>query len=160
MGSPKKDNKGNRATTTVTCPACRAKNRIPDASRGRPRCGTCHVDLPWLSNVSGRDFDTVIARSSLPVLVDLWAPWCGPCRTIAPILERLAVERAGTLRVVKVNVDKAPEVSARLRVQGIPTMVLFDGGKEIARQVGAVPAARIGQWLDSELAPRTGRRST
>ncbi len=101
--------------------------------------------------MTGGAFDAVIAKSPLPTLVDLWAPWCGPCRTIAPILERLAVERAGRLRIVKVNVDLAPEVSARLRVQGIPTMVLFDGGKEIARQVGAMPGAKIGQWLDTAL---------
>ncbi len=138
-------------STNVRCPSCGATNRVPDAAKGRPRCGTCHADLPWLSNVTGGAFDAVIAKSPLPTLVDLWAPWCGPCRTIAPILERLAVERAGRLRIVKVNVDLAPEVSARLRVQGIPTMVLFDGGKEIARQVGAMPGAKIGQWLDTAL---------
>lgn len=142
------------ASTTVTCPSCGGKNRVPDAARGRPRCAKCHADLPWLSNVTGGAFDGVIAASPLPTLVDLWAPWCGPCRTIAPILETLSVERAGRLRIVKVNVDHAPEVSARLGVQGIPTMVLFDGGEEVARQVGAMPGPQIGRWLDSAL---TGR---
>ncbi len=92
--------------------------------------------------------------AAVPTLVDLWAPWCGPCRTIAPILEKLSVERAGRLRIVKVNVDKAPEVSARLGVQGIPTMILFDGGKEVARQVGAMPGPQIGRWLDGSLSGR------
>ena len=141
-------------STNVRCPSCGATNRVPDAAKGRPRCGTCHTDLPWLSNVTGGAFDGVIATSPVPTLVDLWAPWCGPCRTIAPILEKLAVERAGKLRIVKVNVDLAPDVSAGLRVQGIPTMVLFDGGKEISRQVGALPEAKISRWLDASLSGR------
>lgn len=135
--------------TLVTCPACSARNRISHTARGRPRCAKCKKDLPWLDDVSGAEFRSVIESSPLPTLVDLWAPWCGPCRVIAPALEKLAVDRAGSLRIVKVNVDQAPDVSARLRVQGIPTMVLFDGGKEISRQVGAMPGDRIARWLDS-----------
>ena len=100
----------------------------------------------------------VAATSSLPIVVDLWAPWCGPCRMVAPELELLAAERAGKLRVVKVNVDEAPAVSARLGVQGIPTMLLFVGGAEVGRQVGALPGAALRSWIDQTLAGHTTPR--
>jgi len=139
------------ATTVVQCPACNVRNRLANDAAGRPRCSKCHADLPWLAEVGTGEFDRVIERSKLPVVVDLWAPWCGPCRAVAPALEQLAVERAGSLRVVKVNVDQSPEVSARLGVQGIPTMVLFVDGAEISRQVGALPADSIRRWVDDAL---------
>jgi thioredoxin 2 len=85
------------------------------------------------------------------VLVDLWAPWCGPCHMISPALEQLAVDRAGSLRIAKVNVDEQPEVSSRLGVMGIPTLVLFDKGAEVSRQVGALPAHQIERWVDSSV---------
>ncbi len=139
------------ATTVVQCPACNVRNRLANDAAGRPRCRKCHADLPWLVEAGADEFDRVIERSKLPVVVDLWAPWCGPCRAVAPALEQLAVERAGSLRVVKVNVDQAPEVSVRLGVQGIPTMVLFADGSEISRQVGALPADGIRRWVDGAL---------
>ncbi len=139
------------ATSEVSCPSCGARNRIPVTAGGTPRCGKCSSDLPWLADVKTADFDTVVATSALPVLVDLWAPWCAPCRMVAPALERLATERAGSLRVVKVDVDQEPSVSSRLGVQGIPTMVLFDTGVEVGRQVGALPEERIAQWVDASL---------
>lgn len=138
----------------IECPSCKARNRVADDAAGRPRCGKCHVDLPWLIEASEANFDVIVADSPLPVLVDLWAPWCGPCRAVAPILQQLAIDRAGSLRVVKVNVDESPGVSARLGVQGIPTMVLFSGGAEIARQVGALPADALNRWLDPALGSR------
>lgn len=140
------------ATRETLCPHCATRNRVPVAAHGHPRCGKCHADLPWLVDVASAEFDEVIANSSLPVLVDLWAPWCGPCRAVAPALEHLAAERAGSLRIAKVNVDDEPAVSQRLGVQGIPTMVLFRDGVEAGRQVGALPANSIAQWIDTTLA--------
>ena len=140
------------ANREVKCSECNTLNRVPVVASGRPRCATCHTDLPWLVNATTEQYSAVIDQSTVPVLVDLWAPWCGPCKAIAPALESLAVERAGKLRIAKVNVDEEPAVSARLGVQGIPTMVLYLGGAEIARQVGALPADRIRQWVDGALA--------
>ncbi len=137
--------------TEITCPSCHARNRVPIASSGKPRCGKCHTDLPWLADADQAGLEAAVASSSIPILVDLWAPWCGPCRAVAPALVQLANDRAGSLRVIKVNVDDEPAVSAKLGVQGIPTMVLFRDGKEISRQVGALPGPRIGQWVDSSL---------
>lgn len=138
-------------STVLTCAACQTKNRVPDATKGRPRCASCQAELPWLIDVDAAGFDAVTATSSLPIVVDLWAPWCGPCRTVAPELERLAAERAGTLRIVKVNVDDSPAVSARLGVQGIPTMLLYVDGAEVGRQVGALPGAALRTWIDQTL---------
>ncbi len=134
------------------CPSCGTRNRVPVVAIGRPRCGKCRADLPWVVDAGDDEFDELVTRSTLPVLVDLWAPWCGPCRMVAPILEQVAIERAGRLRVVKVNVDLAPRVSARLGAQSIPTMVLFDSGAEVGRQIGALPASAVDQWLDRSLA--------
>ena len=142
------------SSAVVSCPGCGTRNRVPTDTAGRPRCSSCHLDLPWLVEVPAAEFDDVISRSTLPVLVDLWAPWCGPCRAVAPALEQLSVDLAGSLRVVKVNVDESPGVSARLGVQGIPTMVLFSRGKEVARQVGALPGAALRQWVDDALSSR------
>jgi thioredoxin 2 len=135
---------------TVACPSCGKKNRMPGATSGRPVCGACRADLPWIVDATTATFDAAVG-SSVPVLVDLWAPWCGPCRMVAPVLEQLATERAGRIKVVKVNVDDSPEVSARYQVRGIPTLLLLDGGRLVATQVGAVPAPALRQWLDANV---------
>ena len=140
------------STTVLTCPGCNTRNRVPNATSGTPRCASCHANLPWLIEVDAREFAEVTASSSLPAVVDLWAPWCGPCRMVAPELERLAAERAGALRVIKVNVDESPTISAQLGVQGIPTLLLFAGGAEVGRQVGALPGAALRSWVDETLA--------
>jgi thioredoxin 2 len=135
----------------VPCPACGQKNRVPATAGGSPACASCKRPLPWLVEATSDTIDAAL-RAKVPVLVDLWAPWCGPCRMVAPILEQLAAERAGRLKVVKVNVDELPQVSARYGVQGIPTLLLLEGGREIARQVGAAPKAALIRWLDEQLA--------
>ena len=108
----------------------------------RPKCKS---DLPWLVDVSESEFDDAVS-TRVPVLVDLWAPWCGPCKMIAPGVEQAAREFAGRMKAVKVNVDEAPGVSARYRVQGIPTLLMLRDGELVDRQVGAVPPDRLVAW--------------
>jgi thioredoxin 2 len=132
----------DHARNVFACPGCGIKNRLPVAATGTPRCAACHANLPWLVEAGTEDFPDA-TRTHLPVLVDLWAPWCGPCRTVAPSVEQVAIEFAGRLKVVKVNLDEAPGVSARFGVQGIPTLLLLQGGDLVARQVGAVPLDRL-----------------
>jgi thioredoxin 2 len=98
-------------------------------------------------------FAEVVDESKVPVLVDMWAPWCGPCRMVSPALENLAKERAGRLKLVKVNVDEAPKLAERFGVQGIPTLLVMRGGQVAARQTGAAPESALRQWLERSLAP-------
>lgn len=132
---------------TVACPSCGTKNRVPAVAAGVPQCAKCHAKLPWLTGATDLDFDAVASSEKVTVLVDLWAPWCGPCLRVAPLLEKLSVEKAGTLKVVKVNVDDNPRTQARFGAQSIPTMVLLRGGREVSRQVGALPLERLRQWV-------------
>ena len=135
----------------VDCSQCGTKNRVPAAAPGVPRCGKCHSPLPWLAEAGDDTFAEVAEGSSLPVLLDLWAPWCGPCRTVSPALEQLARERAGQVKLVKVDVDQSPQVSQRFTVQAIPTLLVLHGGEIIARQAGAGPVAVLRRWLDAAL---------
>ncbi|MFC5998837.1 thioredoxin [Quadrisphaera sp. GCM10027208] len=135
----------------VTCPSCGKRNRVASPTAGRARCAVCHADLPRLVVADDATFDEVVVDSSVPVLVDLWAPWCGPCRAIAPVLEQVAVDYAGRLKVAKVNADESPQVSARHQVTAIPTLLLYRGGSEVARTVGALPPPQLRAWLDGAL---------
>ena len=137
----------------IACPSCGRRNRVPAAAAGVPRCGSCHQPLPWLVEA---DDDTFAERASgpLPVLVDLWAPWCGPCRTVGPAVEAAARSFAGQLKIVKVNVDDAPGVARRFAVAGVPTLLILRDGAVVARQVGAVPAATLTQWVSRHLQTR------
>ncbi|MEU8223642.1 thioredoxin TrxC [Kribbella sp. NPDC048915] len=139
----------------VTCPQCKRRNRVPGAAKGTPRCGNCHQPLPWIVDAGDNDFAEVVERSDLPVLVDLWAPWCGPCRMVSPVLEQLATERAGQLKLVKVNADEAPELSRRFDVRSIPTLMVWRRGQAVATQIGAAPASALRPWLEEALARET-----
>jgi thioredoxin 2 len=116
-----------------------------------PRCANCHNLLPWIVDADPSTFDAEVT-ASVPVLVDFWAPWCGPCRMVSPSVEALGRDHAGRLKVVKLNVDEAPDISARFGVQGIPLLVLIEGGKEVDRVVGAVPPEQLRQWVEPHLA--------
>lgn len=117
---------------------------------GIPRCSVCHTALPWIVDARPDTFDTEI-KASVPVLVDFWAPWCGPCRMISPLVEKVGREHAGQMKVVKLNVDEAPQISARYQLRGIPLLVLFRDGSEANRIVGAVPEAQLRHWLEPHL---------
>ena len=136
----------------VACPNCGKRNRVPATARGVPRCANCHTALPWLTAAGDGDFEEVADRSTLPVLVDLWAPWCGPCRIVEPGVERAVRSLAGRLKAVKVNVDEAPRTAERLGVQGIPTLLILRQGREVARQVGAVPPPALLRWAADAIA--------
>lgn len=135
----------------VACPQCGKSNRVPAAASGRPRCAQCQSWLPWIVDAGDGNFTEVVEKSSVPVLVDLWAPWCGPCRTVSPALAQLATERAGALKLVKVNVDNAPTVSQRFEVRAVPTLMITSGGKVLDRRAGAAPVAALRMWLDDTL---------
>lgn len=142
-------------TAVLACPACGTANRVPGAAAaGTPRCGRCQACLPWIVEAGDDNFDRLV-QASVPVLVDLWAPWCGPCRMVTPAVEAVAGELAGRLKVVKVNVDQAPAVSARYQVQGIPTLLLLEDGQPVDRQVGALAKTALSEWLRSRLAAPT-----
>jgi thioredoxin 2 len=140
------------SSTVVTCPNCGKKNRVPAAAVGVPRCGNCHQPLPWVTHAGDDDFAEVAENASIPAVVDLWAPWCGPCRRVSPVLEQLATDMAGRIKLVKVNVDEAPKLSERFSVQAVPTLLVMRGGQVIARQAGAAPAQVLRQWVDQALA--------
>jgi thioredoxin 2 len=136
----------------INCPSCGRKNRVPAVASGTPRCGSCHKPLPWIIDAGDDDFAEVAEQAPVPALVDLWAPWCGPCRMVSPALEQLATEMAGKLKLVKVNVDESPRLQERFGVQAIPTLLLLRNGAVAARQTGAAPAGALRTWLEQALA--------
>jgi thioredoxin 2 len=132
------------------CAHCGAFNRVAPTAAGTPVCGRCKQDLDLSGrpqDVTAELLDRAVASSTVPVLLDLWAPWCGPCKASAPILEQVARANAGRLVVLKLNTDEHPGPSQRMGVSGIPTFVLFRDGREVTRQAGAMPAAAMTQWL-------------
>ena len=149
------------ATRTVRCDNCGRTNRVPTAARGKPRCGNCKAFLPWIVDANDEDFAEIAGQATVPVLVDLWATWCGPCRMVSPALEQLAKEKAGQLKLVKVDIDRAPKLAQRFSVQAIPTLMVLYSGEVIARQPGAAPVNVLRRWLDDAITripsdPRSG----
>jgi thioredoxin 2 len=130
----------------LACPSCPTKNRVGPAPRGTPRCARCKTPLPWIVPADESSF-VAETDASVPVLVDFWAPWCGPCRMVEPVLSQLAGERSGALKVVKVNVDENPSLAASFGAMSIPLLVMMRDGNEVDRVVGAVPKAQIEQRL-------------
>ena len=133
----------------VRCPSCGATNRVPDEKIRQglsPVCGKCKSPLPSVNRpltVTDATFSAEVERSTVPVLVDMWAAWCGPCRMIAPVIDELAAEMAGRARVTKLNVDENPATAERFHVRSIPALLLFKEGQEVDRIIGAQPKAEI-----------------
>jgi len=140
--------------TTVTCPNCDARNRIPlERNAGDGKCGKCRQPLfqgkPLPLSTSR--FDRHREGSDVPLLVDFWAPWCGPCRMMAPAFEAAAKEFEPKLRFAKVDTDAEPELGSRFNIRSIPTLVLFKNGREATRLSGALPAGDLRRWVQSQL---------
>jgi thioredoxin 2 len=136
----------------VTCPSCGRRNRVTAAAAGIPRCGNCHQPLPWIADADDDTFAEVAEAASVPVVVDLWASWCGPCRMVSPALAQVAADLAGKIKLVKVNVDDSPKIQQRFNVQAIPTLLILRDGQVIANRAGAVPAAAIRSWVEQAIA--------
>ncbi|MDQ4102336.1 MAG: thioredoxin [Actinomycetota bacterium] len=135
-----------------TCENCGRMNRVPVSAQGKPRCGKCKTFLPWIVDAGDENFAEIAEQATVPVLVDLWATWCGPCRMVSPTLEQLAKEKAGQLKLVKVDVDRAPKLAQRFSVQAVPTLMVLYRGKVIAHQPGAAPVDALRRWLDDAIA--------
>jgi thioredoxin 2 len=153
MAASQLDSKG----VVTTCPSCGQRNRLSYARLdAETRCGKCHTPITApgepIETPDAATFDAIVAGSDLPVVVDFWAPWCGPCRMVAPELAKVASSRAGKYLIVKVNTDAIPELGERFRIRSIPTMAVFAGGREAGRTAGARPAADIEAFIESTLA--------
>jgi thioredoxin 2 len=139
----------------IVCPDCNAINRVPrERLRGYPNCGSCHRPLfeghPVALNSAAR-FDRHALYSDIPLLVDFWAAWCGPCKAMAPIFEQAAAQLEPDVRVVKVDVDAAPELMQRFSIQGIPTLMLVHHGREIARKSGLMSLPQLLSWTREQV---------
>jgi thioredoxin 2 len=141
-------------TLHIACPHCNAVNRIPDGRLAhKPKCGKCHQDLftghPVALNTA--NFHTHVTRNDIPLVVDFWAPWCGPCLTMAPQYAQAAGMLEPRVRLAKVDSDAEPALGAQFAIRSIPTLVLFKAGHEVARQSGAMAAADIVRWVQGRL---------
>jgi thioredoxin 2 len=157
MANIELDDKG----VIIACGACGKKNRLAYEKLGDAvRCGQCKQPLKApgvpIELHQTADFDRLVAKSSLPVVVDYWAPWCGPCRMVAPELQKVAARQAGRMIVVKVNTDELSDLGQRFNIRSIPTLAVFANGREAARTSGARPASEIEAWVDqATVAPQT-----
>jgi thioredoxin 2 len=128
-------------------PELRADQPRPRCGVRRPRCGNCHQPLPWIVDAADDTFAEIAEKSALPVVVDLWAPWCGPCRMVSPALAQVAEQLAGRIKLVKVNVDTSLRLQQRLGIQAIPTLLILQGGRVAGQRAGAAPGADLRAWV-------------
>ena len=136
----------------IVCPHCNATNRIPaERLSDKPKCGKCHQPLfdGHPVELTGETFSKMIARTDIPVVVDFWAPWCGPCKMVAPAFQQAAQQLQPNVRFAKVNTEDHQMIGARYQIRSIPTMVIFKNGQEVARQSGAMSASDIVRWVRS-----------